>query len=110
MTMSIQVYTQEDIKNAFSQRMDHSSIAQMVQAFVLANQSPTPLTQVVTAFFQAITAGNDSLTKDPYIYVGDYLGVSMYFSASVVHAGVAGPMAGLKALQMQILKYSSWNP
>ncbi|KAF8893162.1 hypothetical protein CPB84DRAFT_1783320 [Gymnopilus junonius] len=85
----------------------------MVQSFVVANPSPTPLTPIVDALFEAIstdTGGQSSFLRDPHPYLRRFIDASSYFSSSIVHAGVVGPLAGPRALQMQIRKYSTWTP
>ena len=82
----------------------------MILNFVLSEPaSPTPLTAVVDALFEAISSDPNS-NRSPHDYLRRFLGASTYFTPSVVHAGVSGPMAGPRALQMQIRKFSSWVP
>ena len=101
------------LRECFSQGLDPSTIANMVQSFVSANPSPTPLTPVVDALFEAISSdgnGQSSFMRDPIPYLRRFLDAASYFPPSIVHAGVSGPLAGPRALQMQIRKYSTWTP
>ncbi|KAF8155765.1 hypothetical protein B0H34DRAFT_714723 [Crassisporium funariophilum] len=107
LTLSI---NQATLKDSFLAGVDSSTIAGMAHSFVAANPSSTPLTPVVDALFEAISAenSNNSFNRDPHAYLRRFLDASTYFPASIVHAGVAGPLAGPRALQMQIRKYSTW--
>ncbi|KIM46710.1 hypothetical protein M413DRAFT_440299 [Hebeloma cylindrosporum] len=102
----------DDLRDSFLQGLNSSTIANMAQSFVAAHPSPTPLTPVVDALFEAISADNppNPFNRDPHPYLRRFLDASAYFPATVVHAGVAGPLAGPRALQMQIRKYSTWTP
>ncbi|KAF8068854.1 hypothetical protein FPV67DRAFT_1093599, partial [Lyophyllum atratum] len=106
--------TQSTIRDAFLQGVDSSTLATMIQTFAIANPSPTPLTAVVEALFEAVSSDSSSSRfnnhRDPHACLRRYLDASTYFSPSVVHAGVAGPLAGPRALQMQIRKFSMWVP
>jgi len=89
----------------------------MIQTYTISNPSPTPLTAVVDALFLAISASESShssqrtsFNRDLHSFLRRYLDASAYFSPSVVHAGVSGPLAGPRALQMRIRKYSTWVP
>ncbi|KJA25492.1 hypothetical protein HYPSUDRAFT_403267 [Hypholoma sublateritium FD-334 SS-4] len=104
--------TKNTLCEAFLQGVDASTLANMVTNFAAAHPSPTPLTAVVDALFDAI-AGDGApaaFTRDPHPYLRRFLDASAYFSGAIVHAGVAGPLAGPRALQMQIRKYSTWTP
>ena len=102
--------SQVTLRGAFLQGLDSSTLASMILNFVLSEPaSPTPLTGVVDALFEAISSDPNS-THNPHDYLRRYLGASTYFTPSVVHAGVSGPMAGPRALQMQIRKFSIWAP
>jgi len=78
----------------------------MIQSFIIHNPSPTPLTPIVQALFDAVSADS----RDPYIHLRRYFDASSYLPSAIVHAGVSGPMAGPRALQMLIRKYSTWIP
>jgi len=94
------------------QGLDSNTISNMIQSFVAANPGPTPLTPVVDALFDAISNDNSSpnpFSRDPLPYLKIYLDSSHYFNNTLVHAGVSGPYAGPRALQMQIRKNSIWT-
>ena len=101
-----QVITQQLVTDAFLQALDPSTISTMIQSFIITNPSPTPLTPIVQALFDAVSADS----RDPYIHLRRYFDASSYLPNAIVHAGVSGPMAGPKALQMLIRKYSTWIP
>lgn len=86
----------------------------MIQTFIMSNPtlSPTPLTPVVEALFEAVSADSTAgaFSRDPHIFLQRYFDASGYFPTGIVHAGVSGPMAGARALQMLIRKYSTWIP
>ncbi|KAF9477796.1 hypothetical protein BDN70DRAFT_933912 [Pholiota conissans] len=104
--------TRNTLRESFLQGLDASTLANMVQSFVASHPSPTPLTPVVDALFDAISAEAPpgAFARDPHPYLRRFLDASAYFSGSIVHAGVPGPLAGPRALQMQIRKYSTWTP
>ncbi|KAF9010078.1 hypothetical protein BDQ17DRAFT_1388085 [Cyathus striatus] len=103
---------QDTLRGVFLQGVDSSTLASMIQSFVLAHPSATPLTGVVDALFDAISAepSAGSFNRDPSVYLRRFLDASTYFTSTIIHAGVPGPMAGPRALQMQIRKYSTWIP
>jgi hypothetical protein len=86
----------------------------MIQSFIMSNPnpSPTPLTPVVEALFEAVSADSTAgpFNRDPHIFLQRYFDASSFFQSTIVHAGVSGPMAGPRALQMLIRKYSTWIP
>jgi len=95
------------------QGLDSSTIANMIQNFIAANPGPTPLTPVVDALFDAISSDNNvpnPFSRDPLPYLKIFLDASHYFNSNIMHAGVSGPYAGPRALQMHIRKNSIWNP
>ncbi|RDB29808.1 hypothetical protein Hypma_014040 [Hypsizygus marmoreus] len=106
--------TQSTLREAFLQGVDSSTLASMIQTFAISDPSPTPLTVVVEALFEAISSDSSSNpynnNREPHAYLRRFLDASAYFSSSVVHAGVCGPLAGPRALQMQIRKFSTWIP
>lgn len=111
-TLSLSI-TQSTLREAFLQGLDSSTIANMIQNFIAANPGPTPLTPVVDALFEAISSDNNApnpFSRDPLPYIKIFLDVSHYFNSNIMHAGVSGPYAGPRALQMQIRKNSVWNP
>ncbi|GLB42139.1 hypothetical protein LshimejAT787_1101540 [Lyophyllum shimeji] len=106
--------TQATIRDAFLRGVDSSTLATMIQTFAISDPSATPLTAVVEALFEAVSSDSNSghynNTRDPHAYLRRFLDASTYFSPSVVHAGVSGPLAGPRAVQMQIRKFSTWVP
>ncbi|XP_006463435.1 hypothetical protein AGABI2DRAFT_152605 [Agaricus bisporus var. bisporus H97] len=110
-----QVVSQSDLRDAFLQGIDASTLSSMIQTFVLSNPnpSPTPLTPVVEALFEAVSADSSSLSFNRdhlHVYLRRYFDAASYFTEQVVHAGISGPMSGTRALQMLIRKYSTWIP
>ena len=103
---------QTTVRESFMQGLDSSTIATMIQSFVAANPSPTPLTPIVDALFEAISSETSPNAFDSGAigYLRRFLEASTYFPPSIVHAGIAGPLAGPRAIQMQIRKYSTWIP
>jgi len=101
--------TSSSIREAFVQGIDASSLASMIRSFVMSNPSQTPLTAVVEALFEAITT-DLSYNQEPHVYLRRFLDASSCFPSTIIHAGVPGPLAGPRALQMQIRKYSIWIP
>ncbi|RXW16878.1 hypothetical protein EST38_g8973 [Candolleomyces aberdarensis] len=101
--------TQNTLREAFL-TLDAASISNMIQSFVAAHPSPTPLTPVVEALFEASIAEPPPYTRDPRDLVRRYLEVSTYLPSTIVHAGYSGPLAAARALQMQIRRNSIWVP
>lgn len=110
-TLSLGI-NQTTIRESFMQGLDSSTIATMIQSFVVANPSPTPLTPIVDALFEAISSETspNAFDRDAIGYLRRFLDASTYFPPSIIHAGIAGPLAGPRAIQMQIRKYSTWMP
>ncbi|KAE9404586.1 hypothetical protein BT96DRAFT_813294 [Gymnopus androsaceus JB14] len=108
LAVNLQITT-STLRDSFSQGIDASSLASMIQSFVMSNPSATPLTPVVTSLFEAVIA-DVSFSRDPRACLRRFLDASTRFPASIVHAGVSGPLAGPRALQMQIRKNSVWFP
>ncbi|KAF8348603.1 hypothetical protein F5887DRAFT_950937 [Amanita rubescens] len=94
------------LRDAFIQGMDTASLASMIQAFVMSNPSTIPLTPVIDALYDAISA--NSFHQDPTPFLRRYLDATDLFSHNLIHAGVAGPQAGLRALELQIRRNSIW--
>ncbi|KAK2461228.1 hypothetical protein APHAL10511_006755 [Amanita phalloides] len=105
LTLSVSSST---LRDAFIRGVDAATLASMIQAFIISNPSSTPLTSVIDALYEAISA--NSFHQDPTPYLRRYLDATEIFGHSIVHAGVAGPHAGLRALEMQIRKHSIWVP
>lgn len=110
-TLSLGI-NQTTVRESFMQGLDSSTIATMISSFVAANPSPTPLTPVVDALFEAISSETSPIAfdRDAIGYLRRFVDASAYFPPSIVHAGIAGPLAGPRAIQMQIRKYSTWMP
>ncbi|KAJ4489910.1 hypothetical protein J3R30DRAFT_3278590 [Lentinula aciculospora] len=106
LAVNLQITT-STLRNSFSQGIDASSLASMIHTFVMSNPSTTPLTPVITSLFEAITA-ELSFSRDPRACLRRFLDASTLFPPSIIHAGVSGPLAGPRALQMQIRKNSIW--
>ncbi|KIK68675.1 hypothetical protein GYMLUDRAFT_36156 [Collybiopsis luxurians FD-317 M1] len=100
--------TIDTLKNSFIQGIDASSLASMIQSFVMSNPSTTPLTPVVNSLFEAVTA-ELSFSRDPRACLRRFLDASTRFPPSIVHAGVSGPLAGPRALTMMIRKNSIFS-
>jgi hypothetical protein len=100
------------LREGFLQGLDSSTVASMIQTHVVSNPSSTPLSPVIDALFEATLADPSTSfnNRDPHPYLRRFLDASTYFPSSIVHAGVSGPLAGPRALQMQIRKYSMWMP
>ncbi|KDQ32068.1 hypothetical protein PLEOSDRAFT_1034252, partial [Pleurotus ostreatus PC15] len=98
--------------------VDPSTISGLIQSYVMANPSATPLTPVVDALFDAIaTAESQSSSRNGYnngrdatSFLQKFYDASTFFPSTVIHAGIAGPFAGPRALQMRIRKHSTWTP
>ncbi|KAG6849774.1 hypothetical protein H0H93_005290 [Arthromyces matolae] len=106
--------TKATIRDAFLRNTEAASLANMIQTFAISDPSPTPLTSVVEALFEALssetTSGHYNDNRQALAYLRRYIEASTYFSSSVVHAGVPGPMAGPRVVQMQVRKFSTWVP
>ncbi|KAG6807807.1 hypothetical protein H0H92_006349 [Tricholoma furcatifolium] len=106
--------TKSTIRDAFLRNTDASSLANMIQSFVMSDPTPTPLTAVVEALFEALSSetksGHYNENREALAYLRRYLDTSGYFSSSVIHAGVSGMMAGPRAIQMQVRRFSTWVP
>jgi hypothetical protein len=96
------------LRDAFIQGMDTATLASMIQAFVMSSPSTTPLTPVIDALYDAISS--NSFHQDPTPFLSRYLDATDLFSHNLVHAGVGGPQAGLRALELQIRRNSIWVP
>ena len=124
------VVTTATLRDAFLS-LDGSGIANLVQSYIASPHhlpSPTPLTAVVEAMFEASCVGSDATTasgsahahlqyvgggagtaRDPHPFVRRYAEMAAYLPPTIVHAGYAGPMAAYRALQMQIRRNSIWE-
>ncbi|KAF7315809.1 hypothetical protein MIND_00097000 [Mycena indigotica] len=99
--------TINSLREAFLANVDSSLLAAQIQSFVITNPSQLPLAPVLSALFQAITVDHGTL---PNVYLNRFLSATKYFSAAISHAGAIGPMAGVRALHMQIRKAAKWSP
>lgn len=105
--------TQATLRDALLQGTDAATLSSMIHAFILSHPNvSTPLTPVVEALFEAVSADSPmgTFNRDPHMLLRRYFDASSYFPNTIVHAGVSGPMAGARALQMLIRKYSTWIP
>ncbi|KAJ7693378.1 hypothetical protein B0H17DRAFT_500673 [Mycena rosella] len=102
--------TVASLRDAFLNNLDAPLLASQIQAFVISNPSPLALRPVIIALFQAISTDWDKNKIPPNPCLTRFLGAANYFSPAVMHAGVSGPLAGARALQMQIRKSSKWIP
>ncbi|KAF7980566.1 hypothetical protein HWV62_37731 [Athelia sp. TMB] len=100
--------------------LDVPSLSNMMQAFAMSKPTPTPLSPVVDALFEAISiaqssrpqhTGGDHTSNDPsYQLLRRFAEACAYFPPSIIHANIAGSMAGPRAMQMAIRKASVWQP
>ncbi|KAG6919835.1 hypothetical protein DXG01_000340 [Tephrocybe rancida] len=106
--------TKSTIRDAFLRNIEASNLANMIHTFAISDPSPTPLTAVVEALFEGLStetkSGHFNDNREAHAYLRRYLDASTYFASSVVHAGVSGPMAGPRAIQMHVRKFSTWVP
>ncbi|KAJ7723562.1 hypothetical protein B0H16DRAFT_1334084 [Mycena metata] len=102
--------TVTSLRDAFLTNLDAPLLGSQIHSFVLANPSPLALKPVVLALFQAISAEWDKNRTPPNSFLTRYLGAAHYFPSAVTHAGASGPVAGARALQMQIRKSAKWMP
>ncbi|KAJ7187869.1 hypothetical protein C8R46DRAFT_1052895 [Mycena filopes] len=102
--------TVTSLRDAFLSNLDTPLLASQIHTFVLANPSPLALKPVVLALFQAISSEWEKNKTPPNSFLTRYLGAAHYFPSAVTHAGASGPVAGARALQMQIRKSAKWVP
>ncbi|KAJ7497683.1 hypothetical protein FB451DRAFT_1019346 [Mycena latifolia] len=101
--------TVASLRDAFLElNVDAPLLASQIQAFVLSNPSSLALKPVILALFQAISSEYDKNRTPPNPFLTRFLGAAAYFTPAIMHAGVSGPLAGARALQMQIRKSSKW--
>ncbi|KAF7376473.1 hypothetical protein MSAN_00063000 [Mycena sanguinolenta] len=98
------------LRDALLSNIDAPLLASHIQTFVLSNPSPLALKPIVAALFQAISTEWDTKKTTPNGLLTRFLGAATYFTSAIRHAGVSGPMAGARALQIQIRKYAKWVP
>lgn len=100
--------------------LDTPSLSNMIQAFSMSKPSLTPLAPVVDALFEAVSIAQSSRSQhasadypnnDPsYQFLHRFAETCTYFPTSILHANVAGSLAGPRAVQMAIRKASVWMP
>jgi len=107
------------IRDAFlSPAVDTPSLSSMIQTYAMSKTSPTPLTTVIDALFDAISIAQSSQTLSKPYPAGDpsyqllrrFIEVSSFFPTTLTHAHASGTLAGPRALQMTIRKTSVWMP
>ncbi|KAF8199807.1 hypothetical protein K438DRAFT_667736 [Mycena galopus ATCC 62051] len=102
--------TVASLRDAFLNNVDEPLLASHIQTYVLSNPSPLALKPIIFALFQAISTEWDKNNTPPDSFLTRFLGAATYFTPTIIHAGVSGPMAGARALQMQIRKSAKWIP
>ncbi|KAJ6489518.1 hypothetical protein C8R47DRAFT_470959 [Mycena vitilis] len=102
--------TVASLRDAFLNNVDAPLLAAQIQTFVASNPSALALKPVVCALFQAISTEWDKNNTPPNLFLTRFLGAATYFTSTIMHAGVSGPIAGARALQMQIRKSAKWIP
>ncbi|KAJ7091859.1 hypothetical protein B0H15DRAFT_177820 [Mycena belliarum] len=100
--------TVASLRDAFLQNMDAPQLASQIQAFVISRPSSLALKPVILALFQAIASEYERNKSPPNPFLTRFLGAAAYFTPAIIHAGVSGPLAGTRALQMQIRKSAKW--
>ncbi|KAJ7272080.1 hypothetical protein B0H12DRAFT_1008221, partial [Mycena haematopus] len=102
--------TINSLREAFLSNVDTPLLASHIETFVLSNPSPLALKPVIFALFQVISTEWDKNNTPPNPFLTRFLGAATYFTSAIRHAGVSGPIAGARALQMQIRKSAKWIP
>ncbi|KAG1745289.1 hypothetical protein EDB19DRAFT_482593 [Suillus lakei] len=107
------------LRDAFLARgISAATLSSLIQSYVLSHPSPTALNPIIDALFAAVTS---SLNTPPVSRIASthetiitilcrFTEACEYFPPTLVHAGVLGPLAGPRALQMAIRKSSVWYP
>ncbi|KAL4067016.1 hypothetical protein V8B97DRAFT_1874287 [Scleroderma yunnanense] len=107
------------LRDAFlAHGIDGATLSSLLQSYVLSHASPTPLNAVISSMFEALTSLTSTSSSPRNVSYTDvisnllrrFLDACSYFPSSLVHAGVPGPLAGPRALQMAIRKASVWCP
>ncbi|OJA13366.1 hypothetical protein AZE42_04508 [Rhizopogon vesiculosus] len=107
------------LRDAFLTRgIDATTLSSLIQSYVLSHPSPTALGPIIDALFAAVTsslnvpsASRTASNHDTIITIlRRFTEACGYFPATLVHAGVSGPLAGPRALQMAIRKSTVWCP
>lgn len=102
----------------FTRGIDVTTLSSLIQSYVLSHPSPTPLNPIIDALFAAVTSSLNAPTASRTASNHDTIITILrrfteacgYFPATLVHAGVSGPVAGPRALQMAIRKSTVWYP
>ncbi|KAJ7646931.1 hypothetical protein FB45DRAFT_1099210 [Roridomyces roridus] len=102
--------TVTSLRDSFLANIDAPVLASQIEAFVASNSSPLCLKSVLSALFQAISTEWEKKNTPANPFLTRYLEACTYFTTKIVHAGVSGPLAGARALQMQIRKSAKWIP
>ncbi|KAL0959654.1 hypothetical protein HGRIS_011354 [Hohenbuehelia grisea] len=90
---------------------DVAALSSMIQSSVAsASSSITPLNPIIDSLFEAVSSAEAASTSSVHMLVRRFLQAAEYFPRSLSHAGVNGPNAGARALQMRIRKHSVWIP
>ncbi|KAM6503394.1 hypothetical protein JOM56_000337 [Amanita muscaria] len=105
---SLALVNESTLQDAFMRGMDPTTLTSMIQTFVMAHPSATPLAPVINALYDAIFSDPNAFHQDPTPYLRCYLEAADLFAHDLVHAGTSGPDAGLRALELQIRKNSIW--
>ncbi|KAG1726025.1 uncharacterized protein EDB91DRAFT_1061843 [Suillus paluster] len=107
------------LRDAFLTRgIDATTLSSLIQSYVLSHPSPTALNPIIDALFAAVTSSLNAPTASRTASNHDTIITILrrfteacgYFPATIMHAGVSGPLAGPRALQMAIRKSSVWYP
>ncbi|KAG2142453.1 hypothetical protein DEU56DRAFT_733922 [Suillus clintonianus] len=107
------------LRDAFLTRgISAATLSSLIQSYVLSHPSPTALNPIIDALFAAVTSSlnappvsRTASTHDSIITIlRRFTEACEYFPTTLVHAGVHGPLAGPRALQMAIRKSSVWFP
>ncbi|KAG8216725.1 hypothetical protein J3R82DRAFT_6937 [Butyriboletus roseoflavus] len=132
--------TPSALRDAFvTHAIDPPTLSSLIQSFVASHPSPTPLTPVVHALFDAATSllassasastsasasasGSGSASASTpnapahaqtdvlFALLRRFVDICAFFPNTLVHADVSGPLAGPRALQIALRKSSVWAP
>ncbi|KAH0835883.1 hypothetical protein J3R83DRAFT_9763 [Lanmaoa asiatica] len=134
-TISLNV-TPSALRDAFATHaIDPPTLSSLIQSFVVAHPSATPLTPVVHALFDAATSlltsfapastsasasgsgsASASTSNAPahartdvlFTLLRRFIDACAFFPDTLVHADVSGPLAGPRALQSALRRSSVW--
>ncbi|KIK93417.1 hypothetical protein PAXRUDRAFT_515852 [Paxillus rubicundulus Ve08.2h10] len=110
--------TPTTLREAFlAHSMNPATLSSFIESYVLSHPSPTPLTTIVHALFNAVTSLSTpansptaSNTDTIFSILQRFIAACQYFPPTLVHADVSGPLAGQRALQIALRKSSVWSP